>query len=183
MNQQMEAYIKAVEKEFLWYFSQKYQGYVASDTGYNILRNDASLLSICFYTSINAGGSGEYSRCFTLDKTTGKVLTLSDLFAESSDYIGVISADIIRQMTEQVEAGEGDYFIPGGIWSPEECFKKITPDQNFYIDENNKLVIIFDEYEVAPGSMGMPQFTVETAVLDDILRKPSLLSVTEKEAD
>ena len=183
MNQQMEAYIRAVEKEFLWYFSQKYQGYVASDTGYNILRNDDSLLSICFYTTINAGGSGEYSRCFTLDKTTGKVLTLSDLFAEGSDYIGVISADIIRQMTEQVEAGEGDYFIPGGIWSDEECFKAIAPDQNFYIDENNQLIVIFDEYEVAPGSMGMPRFTVETAVLDDILRRPSLLSMTGKEAD
>lgn len=183
MNQQMEAYIQAVKKEFLWYFSQKYQGYVASDTGYNILRNDDSLLSICFYTTLNAGGSGEYSRCFTLDKTTGKVLTLSDLFAEGSDYIGVISADIIRQMTEQVEAGEGDYFIPGGIWSDEECFKAIAPDQNFYIDENNKLIVIFDEYEVAPGSMGMPRFTVETAVLDDILRRPSPLSMTEKEED
>jgi hypothetical protein len=183
MNRQMEEYIQAVEKEFLWYFSQKYQGYVASDTGYNILRNDDSLLSICFYTTLNAGGSGEYSRCFTLDKTTGKVLTLSDLFAEGSDYISVISADILRQMTEQVEAGAGDYFIPGGIWSDEECFKAIAPDQNFYIDENHKLVIIFDEYEVAPGSMGMPRFTVEAAVLDGILRRPSLLSITGKEAD
>ena len=183
INQQMEAYIQAVEKEFIWYFSQKYQGYVASDTGYNILRNDDSLLSICFYTTLNAGGSGEYSRCFTLDKTTGKVLTLSDLFAEGSDYIGVISTDIIRQMTEQVEAGEGDYFIPGSIWSPDECFKAIAPDQNFYIDENNKLIVIFDEYEVAPGSMGMPRFTVETTVLDGILRRPSLLSMTGKEAD
>ena len=185
INQQMEAYVQAVKKEFLWYFSQKYQGYVASDTGYNILRNDDSLLSICFYTTLNAGGSGEYSRCFTLDKTTGRVLTLSDLFTEGSDYIGAISADIIGQMTEQVEAGTGNYFIfiPGGIWAPEECFKAIAPDQNFYIDEHNKLVVLFDEYEVAPGSMGMPQFTVETAVLDEILRRPSPLAMTGKGAD
>lgn len=181
MNQQMEAYIQTVEKEFLWYFLQKYQGYVASETGYNILRNDERLLSVCFYTTINAGGSGEYSRCFTLDKTTGKVLTLSDLFTEGSDYTGVISSDILRQMAEQSEAGEGEYFLPGGIWSPEECFKEIEPNQNFYIEENNKLVIIFDEYEVAPGSMGMPKFIVETAVLNDILYRPSLLSVTGKE--
>lgn len=183
INQQMETYIQAVKKEFFWYFSQKYQGYVASDTDYNILRNDDRLLSICFYTTLNVGGSGEYSRCFTLDKTTGKVLTLADLFAEGSDYIGVISADIMRQMTEQVESGEGDYFIPGGIWSPEECFKAIAADQNFYIDETNKLLIIFDEYEVAPGSMGMPQFIIETTVLDDILRRPSLLSFIGKGVD
>ena len=182
MNQQMEAYIQKVEEEFLWYFSQKYHGYVASDTGYNILRNDESLLSVCFYTTLNAGGSGEYSRCFTLDKTTGRVLALSDLFVEGSDYVGVISADILRQMTAQVEAGEGDYFIPGGIWSEEECFRQIAADQNFYISGGNKLVILFDEYEVAPGSMGMPQFIVETDVLGDLLRRPSVLAPTGKEA-
>ena len=183
MNQQMQAYIQAVKEEFLWYFSQKYQGFVASDTDYNILRNDNKLLSICFYTTFNVGGSGEYSRCFTLDKATGKVLTLADLFTEGSDYIGVISADILRQMTEQVQAGEGDYFIPGGIWSEEECFKAIAADQNFYINEKDKLVIVFDEYEVAPGSMGMPQFVVETAVLENILCQPSILSPIGKEAD
>lgn len=180
INQQLETYIQAVKEEFLWYFFQKYQGYVASDTDYNILHNDESLLSVCCYTTINAGGSSQYSRCFTLDKTTGNVLTLADLFAEGSDYIGIISADIIRQMTQQVEAGEGDYFIPGGIWSPEECFKAIAADQNFYIDENNKLIVIFDEYEVAPGSMGMPQFTVETAVFDHILHRSSPLFMTGK---
>lgn len=183
MNQQMEEYIQAVKKEFIWYFMRKYEGYVASDTGYNILRNDENVLSICFYTTINAGGSGEYSRCFTLDKTTGRVLALADLFVDGGDYISVISDDILRQMTEQVNAGEGDYFIPGGIWSPEECFKEIAADQNFYIDENNKLVIIFDEYEVAPGSMGMPKFIIETDVLDNILSRLSILSRNGKEAE
>ena len=123
MNQQMEEYIAEARETFLWYVARKYQGYVASDTDYYVLRDDDEMLSLCFYTTINAGGSGEYSRCFTLDKRTGQVLKLSDLFAEGSDYVGVISADILRQMTEQVQAGEGDYFIPGGIWSEEECFQ------------------------------------------------------------
>lgn len=183
MNRQMQEYIEKVEDEFLYYFSRKYQGYVASDTGYNILRNDEKLLSIQFYTTINMGGSGEYSRCFTLDKTSGTVLKLADLFTENSDYVGVISADILRQMEEQVEAGEADYFIPGGIWSDEECFKEIEEDQNFYIDENNNLVILFEEYEVAPGSAGMPQFTIESELLLEILRQPSLLSPAEKETN
>ncbi len=183
MNRQMEEYIEKVKEEFLYYFSRKYHGYVASDTGYNILRNDEKLLSIQFYTTINMGGSGEYSRCFTLDKTSGTVLKLADLFTEESDYVEVISSDILRQMKEQVMAGEADYFIPGGIWSDEECFKEIEEDQNFYIDENNKLVIIFEEYEVAPGSAGIPQFTVEPEILREILRQPSLLSPEEKETN
>lgn len=122
LNQQMEDYIDRVRETFLWYVAREYQGYVASETGYTVLRDDEALLSLCFYTTVNAGGSGEYSRCFTLDKRTGQVLELSDLFAPGSDYVGAVSADILRQMTGQVEAGQGDYFIPGGIWPEEDCF-------------------------------------------------------------
>ena len=184
MNRQMEEYIERVKDEFLCYFSRKYHGYVSSDTGYNILRNDERLLSIQFYTTVSLGSSVTYNRCFTLDKTSGKVLKLSDLFTEGSDYVGVISKDILRQMAEQVAADEADYYIPGGIWSDEECFKEIDKDQNFYIDENNKLVIIFDEYEVAPGSMGMPRFTVESEILHALLRRPFMLpAVGGKEAE
>ena len=169
MNRLMEAYIAEARETFLWYVAREYQGYVASDTDYEVLRDDDEMLSLCFYTTVNVGGSGEYSRCFTLDKWTGQVLSLSDLFAEGSDYIGAISADILRQMTEQVQAGVADYFIPGGIWSEDECFQSIDADQNFYLDEENRLVILFDEYEVAPGSMGMPRFLIDGQAISGIL--------------
>lgn len=181
MNRQMEEYIAKLENEFLYRFSRKYHGYVASDTGYNILRNDGELLSIQFYTTVNMGGSATYSRCFTLDKASGTPLTLAGLFSAGSNYVGVISADILRQMEEQVAAGQADYFIPGGIFSDEECFQAIDADQNFYISESNKLIIVFDEYEVAPGSAGMPQFTIEPETLQEILRQPSILSPFGKE--
>ena len=169
MNRQTQAYIAQVQETFLWYAAREYQGYVASDTGYQVLRDDEAILSLCFYTTLNAGGSVDYSRYFTLDKATGAVLALSDLFREGSDYIGVISADILRQMEEQVEAGEGDYFIPGGIWPEEECFQAIDADQEFYLDEDGRLVIVFGEYEVAPGSMGMPRFVIDGPIISDIL--------------
>ena len=100
--------------------------------------------------------------------TDFELLALSDLFLEGSDYVGAVSADILRQMEEQVAAGEGDYFIPGGIWSEEECFQAIDPDQQFYLDENGDLVIVFGEYEVAPGSMGMPRFVIDQEAISDI---------------
>lgn len=168
MNGQTEAYIAQVQETFLWYAAREYQGYVASDTGYQVLRDDDAVLSLCFYTTLNAGGSVDYSRYFTLDKATGELLALSDLFLEGSDYVGAVSADILRQMEEQVAAGEGDYFLPGGIWSEEECFRAIDPDQQFYLDENGDLVIVFGEYEVAPGSMGMPRFVIDQEAISDI---------------
>lgn len=87
MNEQTQAYIAQVQETFLWYAAREYQGYTASDTGYQVLRDDEEMLSLCFYTTLNAGGSVDYSRYFTLDKRTGEVLSLSDLFLEGSDYI------------------------------------------------------------------------------------------------
>ncbi len=42
-------------------------------------------------------------------------------------------------------------------------------DQNFYITQQGKLVIVFDEYEVAPGFMGIVEFEILTALLADVL--------------
>ncbi|MBR7132114.1 MAG: DUF3298 domain-containing protein, partial [Clostridia bacterium] len=43
-------------------------------------------------------------------------------------------------------------------------------DHNFYWNENGDLVIIFDEYEVGPGSMGTPEFVIDRDVIKDILK-------------
>jgi len=123
-----------------------------------------------FYASVRM----DVRRIETL-KQSGEVVELRDLFAEGSDYMGVISAEVLRQMQAQVDAGTGDYYIPGGIWSDDECFKSIAWDQNFYINDSNELVIVFDEYEVASGNMGMPKFVIPTGVLAGILNQPSLI--------
>lgn len=175
MNQQIERYIAKMREKFLWYVARKYNGYVAMDTDYQIFRNDDRLFTVCFETTINVGGSSQYSRYLTLDKQTGNLLELENLFQPGSDYIGIISQDILRQMTDQVENGEADYFIPGGIWSEDECFKEIQADQNFYINDADQLVIVFDEYEVAPGSMGRPEFIIPTDILQAILLQPSCI--------
>lgn len=175
MNQQIESYIEKMRENFLWYVARKYNGYVAMDTDYQVVRNDDRLFTVCFETTINVGGSSQYSRYITLDKQTGDILDLESLFQPDSDYIGIISQDILRQMTEQVENGEADYFIPGGIWSEDECFKEIQADQNFYIGDDDQLVIVFDEYEVAPGSMGRPEFVIPTDLLQAILLQSSCI--------
>lgn len=169
MNRQIEQYLKKMRERFLWYAARKYDGYVQSDITWRILRDDEVLLSVRYEDTINVGGSGQYSRCFTLDKRSGEVLELEDLFVKGSDYVGVISAEILRQMTERVRRGEGDYFIPGSTWGEEDWFREIAPDQNFYINDQNCLVIVFDEYEVGPGIMGMPEFIIDTKVLKGIL--------------
>lgn len=169
LEAQRERFVKEMESEFIWYAFRRYNGYVGMDVTSQVLRDDEEYLVIRFDGVLNAGGSGQYSRCITLDKGSGEILELGDLFAEGTDYVGVISEEILSQMTAAVEAGGADYFVPGGIWSDEECFESIDPNQNFYVDEDGDLVIIFEEYEVAPGSMGSPEFAIDRELLKDIL--------------
>ena len=52
----------------------------------------------------------------------------------------------------------------------ETNFKEIKADQNFYFNSSNDLVIVFDEYEVAPGSMGNPEFVIPNSVISGLLK-------------
>ena len=167
--------MELLENEFYSYVARQYDGYTAMDTKYSVLSDEPGYISIRFFTTVNLGGSGEVTRSFTLDKTSGKVISLEDLFEPESEYVKVISDEILRQMEEQVEAGTGDYFIPGGIWDESECFKEISPEQDFYILDG-QLIITFKEYEVAPGSMGMPEFAIPYEAIEEIVLQDSILS-------
>lgn len=160
LNKTSEDFINEASDIFWKYAIQKYEGYVSSDAGFQVHLDNEKYMSMRFYATLNVGGSVDYSRCITIDKQTGKELSLSDLFDKDYDYIKNISAEILSQMEYRVLNGQGNYFIPGGIWSEEECFKEISPEQNFYLNADGKLIIAFDEYEVAPGSAGAPEFVM-----------------------
>ena len=53
---------------------------------------------------------------------------------------------------------------------PEFNFQGITEQTNFYFNEKDELVITFDEYEVAPGYMGAPEFVIPQEVTAAILK-------------
>ena len=57
-------------------------------------------------------------------------------------------------MKEQMAADEGVIYFLDNDDMPEFNFQGITEQTNFYFNEKDELVIAFDEYEVAPGSMG-----------------------------
>ncbi len=175
LSAQKDVFLARMRERFADYASRKYLGYTAGDITYDVVRDDETLFILRFRAAINAGGSVDCSRYLTLDKQTGQILELSGLFLPDANYLFPISREIKAQMAEQNKAGESDYFLPGGIWADEECFQSIDPDQNFYIDENGRLVIVFAEYEVAPGSMGEPEFVIPTDTLDGILAQPSVL--------
>lgn len=117
-----------------------------------------------------AGSGTEYQYFYHIDKTTGEIATLKDLFKDGADYKTAISDDIKKQMREQMDADENVIYWLDDEEVPEWNFQSIKDDQNFYLDENGQIVICFDEYEVAPGYMGLVQFTIDPDAVADILK-------------
>ncbi len=105
---------------------------------------------------------------YTIDLRTGKRMALKDLFDKDSDYVGQISTNIKEQMREQMAENEDISYWLDDKEMPENDFDRISEDEEFYIDDENNLVICFQEGDVAPMYMGSVTFTIPKDVLQDI---------------
>ena len=123
-----------------------------------------TLKLICFQS---AGSGAEWNYYYTIDLSSGKRLQLSDLFQEGSDYLTTISDNIKQQMKEQMAADENKiYWLDSDM--PEWDFTSITDNTSFYLNQNNEVVVCFNEGDVAPMSMGCPEFVIPNEVLAGI---------------
>lgn len=165
LNSAVKNYTDEAKEKFWWYFNRRYNGCVGEDMTYTVIRDDDKYFTAEFSVTVNAGGSMNYGRWIVFDKSADKVLELADLFREGSDYIGVLSREIREQMIYKNEHENGGFFVDG-----DDAFTEISEDANFYIDTYDRPVIVFDEYEVSPGSMGSPRFFINSEVIKDIVR-------------
>lgn len=149
-------------------------GYLGVDSGYEIKTDTDRILSIGRYVVNTVGSSSTTYQFNTIDKQKGLLITLPSLFKNDA-YINVISEEIKKQMIAQMEKDDSMiYWVENPNKLVEDLdlvdtFEKIKANQSFYITKENKLVIVFDKYEVAPGYMGVVEFTIPSAVLEDIL--------------
>ncbi|MFJ5623305.1 DUF3298 domain-containing protein [Peribacillus loiseleuriae] len=144
-------------------------GHLGIDSGYEIKTDNKQLLSIARYHVNTVGSSSTTMKFDTIDKKNQILITLPSLFKDE-DYVDVISENIKEQMKAQMKANpEVSYWVSGigeEIFDP---FEKIVKEQNFYINNQGKLVISFDKYEVSPGFMGVVEFIIPTEVIQDEL--------------
>lgn len=125
-------------------------------------------LKISIYQA--AGSGSESYKFYTIDKQSGRQIQIGDLFQENSGYAEVISEDIKNQMRSAMAEDEMNMYWVDNTDMPEINWQGIKDDQNFYLVGNGNLVVVFDEYEVAPGYMGAQEFTVERSVFENLLR-------------
>ena len=110
----------------------------------------------------------EYQYYYHIDKTTGEIASLKDLFENGADYITPVSGNIMKQMKEQMAEDDSKVYWVDTKEELGHQFEQIKQDQNFYLNEDGQIVICFDEYEVAPGYMGLVQFAIEDEAVADI---------------
>lgn len=175
LNEKYAAEGKALYEQFqqeMKGMEQAEGGHLGVDSGYVVATDTEQLLSIGRYVVNTVGSSSTVMHYDTIDKQKEIVLTLPSLFKDNQ-YIQVISDYLIGKMQEEMLATNREkvYWVKGGGNPDEELFDAFTsirPDQNFYITEHNKLVIVFDKYEVAPGYMGVVEFEIPTELIQDL---------------
>ncbi|MCM3638388.1 DUF3298 and DUF4163 domain-containing protein [Sporosarcina luteola] len=141
-------------------------GHLGVDAGYEVMTDNDRILSIMRYQVNTVASSSTTMRYDTIDKVDNVLITLPSLFKDDS-YIAAINTYIADEMERQMAADEMISYFTDNEYG--EGFTTIKPDQNFYITNDQKLVISFDKYEVAPGYMGVVTFEIPTEVVRDLL--------------
>lgn len=143
-------------------------GYGSLNVDYEVVTNTDSWFTLKLTVCQTAASSNTYFKFYHIDKNQGKIVELGDLF-NTDKFSDSLVAEIKKQMQEQMANDENiSYWINNsGIG---EEFATVSTDHNFYWNENGDLVIIFDKYEVGPGSMGTPEFVIDKGVIRDILK-------------
>ena len=145
-------------------------GHMGVDSGYEVKTDNEKILSMARWVVNTVASSSTTMKYDTIDKQKEILITLPSLFKDDS-YVNAISENIKQQMGEQMKADPNKiYWLKGsGEELQIDCFESIAREQNFYINENSKLVISFDKYEAAPGYMGIVEFEIPTPVIAQIL--------------
>ena len=167
---EMNSEIQKLSNELL----DEFVSYMRDELGYKelIVKSEVVTTTQEYFTlklsCYQSEASGyEWAYFYTIDLTYGKRLQLKDIFAEGVDYITPISENIKEQMRSQMEKDENILY-----WLDDEMeemnFHAITEETDFYINQNNDVVICFNEGDVAPMYMGMIEFEIPAEVLKEI---------------
>lgn len=149
VEEEAKNYLKNTPKEYINPFIY--------NVDFDVKKNSDSMLSIVIKIYRYSGGAhGFYeNKSYNIFMETGEDLKLKNLFKENSDYKNVIN-NLIRQ---QIKENKEEY-----------SFKSISENQKFYI-QDDKLVIYFDLYEIAPFAGGIPEFKISVDKISHILNE------------
>ena len=126
-------------------------GHTAVYADYEIVTNTDQWFTLKLSVHLASGSGTNYYVFYNVDRSSDQIVTLGQLFTDDS-YADVLRQDILAQMKQRMEED------PSLVYWTEDSdmgqdFIDLQPEHNYYFDDAGNLVIPFDEYEVAPGSV------------------------------
>lgn len=138
---------------------------ISSD--FEVKKNTDKVFSILIkYYKYSGGAHGSYEYVpYNIDLASGNVFILKDIFKEDSKYQELINQEIRRQIKE--------LNLKNNL--PEDStqlytFNGIKDTQKFYLIDD-KIVIFFDLYDIAPYVAGIPEFSIGREIIENILKE------------
>ena len=145
-----------------YYAEKNPKNHVSVEINSEIITNTNDWFTLKLITSQTSASSSLEYKYYHIDKKTDKIVKLSDLFANSG-YKEAISEEIKKQMVYRMKENKNIVY-----WFNQESkdwsFRRIDDNQNFYFSKNGNIVIVFDKYEVGPGSSGTPEFEINKEI-------------------
>ena len=116
-NQEIEEYAESLiaqyEKDLE---SSGGEGHYSMESSYDIVSQNDRYVSIRINTTLVMASGTQYVKVFTIDKTTGNTVSLTDLTGGSGEMLTKISENIKEQMRAQMKEDENiAYFIDSDI--------------------------------------------------------------------
>ena len=95
---------------------------------------------------------------YNVDIETGKKLNLRDVLG--NEYKQIVDTTIYKEIEERSKNPDNIYFT-----ADEGGFEGIENEyQDFYINSDGKVVIVFEKYKIAPGYMGTQEFVIDKQI-------------------
>ena len=162
LNKESQEFVNRIIEKFESDFIEGV--YQAVYVDYEVLCDTEEWFTLKLSVAEVMASSDQYFKYYHIDKTTGELVGLSDLFVDDG-YVDEISENICMQML----ISPADYWIEKADEDVEACYI-IEADQNFYFNESGDLVIVYDKYTVGPGSIGCPEFVVSKEIFEKYLK-------------
>ena len=158
VNDDLKAYAEALiadyEKELK---ETSGDAHFSVQSDYQVVFDNDAYVSLEIDSEIISAGGTQKVKVFTVDKTTGEAVSLLD-YVGGQSKLDAVTENIKKQMAEQVAEGKS-YFAE----KEDGGFKALLGTESFYPNADGSIVIVFNEYDIAPGSMGVVRFTIPQA--------------------
>lgn len=166
INQEISTRIQAVIDEAEARARETKEAYVATggdpkdympviiDVDYEVKCQNEQYLSFVVNKSETRASAYTEFYTYNIDLETGRELTLRDLLGPN--WMEMVNSQVAQQIAQRAQDPDNIY------WTAEQGgFQGIEEDQPFYLNAEGLPVVVFEKYELGPGSMGNQEFTID----------------------